>query len=123
MALWQIKDGQKNYGLFSNTFPLGLVSAVFNQNFDGVTAPALPAGWTTTGTGAQSPWFTTNIAADTAPNAAFSADANNMGVNELVSPPITLPSGPAQLSFRHSYAFETDMGIATNAFDGGVLEY
>ncbi len=35
----------------------------------------------------------------------MSTDATNIGTNALVSPPIALPSGQSQLSFRHNYAF------------------
>jgi hypothetical protein len=121
-AVLQLQDGAKNLGLISNTFTLGPLVTVLTQSFDTVTAPALPAGWTTVGGGAQLPWFTTNTLADTGPNAAFSADGNNIGTNELDSPPIVLPNGPAQLSFRHSYAFEANASVLTNGYDGGVLE-
>ena len=36
-------------------------------------------------------------------------------MNEVDSPAITLPAGPAQLTFRHNYNLET-------SYDGGVLE-
>jgi hypothetical protein len=121
-AVLQLQDGAKNLGLISNTFTLGPLVTVLAQNFDGVTPPALPVGWTTSTTGAQLAWFTTNTVADTAPNAAFSTDANNTGINELDSPSIVLPNGPSQLSFRHSYAFEANSTVGTNGFDGGVLE-
>ena len=45
----------------------------------------------------------------------FSTDAGNIGVNELDSPAIALPAGPAQLTFRHNYDLES-------TYDGGVLE-
>jgi hypothetical protein len=121
-ATLQLQDGAANLGTVSATFPLGPVVTVFTQNFDTVTAPALPAGWTTTASGVQLPWFTTNTLADTPPNAAFSTDAANIGINELVSPAFTLPAGPMQLSFRNNYSFEFDNTLPTNGYDGGVLE-
>ncbi len=121
-AVLQLQDGAANLGTVSATFPVGPLITVLTQNFDNVTAPALPAGWTTTASGVQLPWFTTNTLADTPPNAAFSTDGANVGVNELVSPAFTLPSGPAQLSFRNNYSFEYDTGLLTNGYDGGVLE-
>jgi len=96
------------------------MSTVFTQNFDSVTAPALPAGWTTSATGVQSNWITQASVRDTLPNAAFSPDANNVGLNELVSPPIALPAGPSHLTFRNNYDLEA--GAASTAYDGGVLE-
>ena len=84
-------------------------STVFSENFDGVTAPALPAGWATSASGAESTWVTSTSASDTAPNAAFSPDPASVGVNELDSPPIALPAGSAQLTFRQNYNLETDL--------------
>ncbi|MGD0263089.1 MAG: hypothetical protein ABSD29_25265, partial [Verrucomicrobiota bacterium] len=120
-AVLQLQDGVANYGTLTNSFILGQVT-VLTQNFDSVTAPVLPSGWTTSASGAQSAWVTTSVLADTPPNSAYSTDANNVGINALVSPPIFLPLGQAQLSFRHSYAFEIDTAHATNGYDGGVLE-
>jgi hypothetical protein len=121
-ANFQLQDGALNMGTAAVSLVLGPQITVLTQNFDTVTAPALPPGWTTTNSGAQPVWFTTNILADTPPNAAFSADVANIGINELDSPPITLPNGSAQLSFRNNYSFETDTSRPTNGFDGGVLE-
>jgi hypothetical protein len=66
-------------------------------------------------------WRTTNTLADTAPNAAFSPDINNVGINELISPQFTLPLAPMQLSFKHRYDLETSV-TNTIGYDGGVLE-
>jgi hypothetical protein len=102
-------------------YPLGSPVNVFSQNFDSVTAPALPPGWTTSATGAESGWITTNGTADTAPNAAFVADVPNVGLSYLVSPAITLAAGgQAQLSFMNNYNLET--GAGSDGYDGGVLE-
>jgi PKD repeat protein len=110
-----LQDGATDLGNVSFNLVLGVSTAIFSQNFDGVSAPALPSGWTTSTSGSQSAWVTSTSFSDTAPNAAFSTDASAVGVNELVSPPISVPSGGGQLSFRHRYAFES-------GFDGGVLE-
>jgi len=77
-------------------------------------------GRTTANSGAQSLWVTAGTTVDTAPNAAFSTDPAAVGVNELVSPVITMPAGPAQLLFRNNYNLES--GSGTTAYDGGVLE-
>ena len=118
----QLQDGASNLGTITVPFTLGQITAVFTESFDTVAAPALPSGWTTSATNAQSPWRTTSSLADTATNAAYSTDATNIGINELLSPPIALPPGQARLSFRHHYEFESDPDHATNGFDGGVLE-
>src|SRR5262249_39984249 len=103
-------------------YPVGAGTVVFTQNFDGVTAPALPAGWTTLASGVQTPWVTQTAVRDSAPNSAFSADPTSIGVNELDSPAISIPIGSAsaQLSFADNYDLET--GPGTDGYDGGVLE-
>ncbi len=124
-ATLQLQDGPSNYGTVSYNFTLGQLGGSTNvlaQNFDSVTKPALPSGWTTTATGAQSPWITTNLNADTSPNAAFSPDPGNVGVNELVSPTINIVSPAAQLRFRNNYQLEAYAFDNVTAFDGGVLE-
>ena len=88
---------------------------MFSESFDSVTAPALPAGWNSSASNAESAWVTSTASNDTAPNSVFSPDPGAPGVNELDSPVITLPAAPAQLSFRHNY------GLASG-LDGGVLE-
>jgi hypothetical protein len=118
----QLQDGALNLGTVSVVWQLGQLGPVFAQNFDTVTRPALPAGWTTSASGVQSPWITTNSLSDTASNSVYSTDAGNIGVNELNSPPIVLPLGQSTLSFRHRYSFESDTALATNAYDGGVLD-
>jgi hypothetical protein len=101
-------------------YSLGPSTQISSENFDGVTAPALPSGWSTSASGAQSSWVTQKNTYDTGPNAAFSTDAANVGVNELVSSPIALPAGTGQLSFRNNYDLET--GSGGDGYDGGVLE-
>lgn len=95
---------------------------VFSENFDGVVAPALPAGWTTSQTGATPPalFATTTTSPDTAPNLAFTNGVTSVATNSLISPSIILPAGQAnfQLSFRQTRNFE---GTAT-CFDGAILE-
>jgi hypothetical protein len=92
---------------------------LFFENFDGVTAPALPSGWTTSATGAESSWVTRTTANDTAPNAAYVPDPANVGTSELVSPSIALPAGQARLTFRNNYHLEAD---SSGYYDGGVLD-
>ena len=118
---FQLQNGVTSLGSLSQSLPLGQLITVTNlsENFDGVTAPALPAGWSTTATGAQANWTTSATTNDTAPNAAFTAGASAVGVNELVSPAISILSATAQLSFRHNYNLQN--GNSTGR-DGGVLE-
>jgi PKD repeat protein len=116
---FQLQDGSQNFGTVSFSLSMGQLVTLFSENFDGVSAPSLPAGWTTSATGAQSNWVSSSTASsDTSPNTAFSPDPNDVGLNELDSPVINLPATTAQLTFRHHYNLE----IGSEAFDGGVLE-
>jgi len=120
IATVQLQDGAVSYGTVSYSVVLGSITS-FSENFDGVIAPALPAGWTTVGSGGQTTWSTSTTSNSTAPNAAFSFDAGTAGVNELVSPVVAIPSSGAQLSFRNNYNLEALTGSSTT-YDGGVLE-
>ena len=91
------------------------------ENFDGVTAPALPAGWVATnpdpGDGVL--FVTSTTTPDTAPNAAFIPDQDGISDKVLDSRPITINSASAQISFRNNFDTEFSDGIF---WDGGVLE-
>ena len=122
----RLQDSGSNLGTTNLTFPLGAYTIMLTQNFDTVTAPALPAGWTTTSSGLLPNWRTTNTLSDTAPNAAFSPDISgtqgHVGLNELVSPQVALPLAPMQLTFKHRYDLESSPFTNTVGYDGGVLE-
>ncbi|MBK8809366.1 MAG: M36 family metallopeptidase [Acidobacteria bacterium] len=97
------------------SFVLGSPAGI-TQNFDGVTPPALPAGWTTTqdsGTGIT--WATTATGPNSAPNSAFANDPATVNMSSLVSPAVPITSTAAQLSFKNKYVTES-------TFDGMVLE-
>ena len=88
---------------------------VCGETFDGVTAPALPLGWTTAATGTESPWVTSTTTPDTAPNDAFAPDPSGVGNTELISPSFMVPAAGQSFRFRNNYNTE-------NGFDGMVLE-
>ena len=91
----------------------------FSQNFDGVTAPALPAGWVATNATGPAPlWVTSTTTPDTAPNDAFVDDPAVVSDKDLDTPGIPITSA-AQVTFRHSFNLERD---TSNFYDGGVLE-
>lgn len=103
------------------SFTLGFAPSALAQcteNFDGVTAPALPAGWTaTTAIGCVNslPWVTTTNLPSSAPNAAFANDPNCISDEHLDSPNFPISSAAAVLTFSNQFDMET-------GFDGGVLE-
>ncbi|MBP6004011.1 MAG: M36 family metallopeptidase [Pyrinomonadaceae bacterium] len=97
------------------SFALGTPSGVV-QNFDGVTAPALPAGWTTTqDSGTAITWTTTATGPSSAPNSAFANDPATVNMSSLESPVIPITSAAAQIKFKNKYVTES-------GFDGMVLE-
>ncbi len=122
-----MQDGAIDLGNFSISYTLGVLvdsPATFTENFDGVVAPALPAGWTTAKvppTG-NPPLWVTSTTNDTPPNSAFGAGSTTPGENSLTSPTIAVPTAPVggsnpgvRLTFRNSYNTEP-------SFDGAVLE-
>ena len=115
--VFELQDGARNLGKGSLDLTLGLAipAPVFSQNFDAVTPPDLPAGWTSWITGTGNAWATTAAQYDTMPCAAFAADPGAISDNLLCSPIIPVNSTNAQLTFRHSYDLES-------GYDGGVLE-
>lgn len=117
-----LQDGASALGTATVVWPLGKRVTVLAEDFDSVNVPGLPGGWTSTATGAQSTWTTVLSAGQSAPNATFSASANAVGVNELVSPTIHITSTTAQLAFSHNFDLEDSSLHPDVAYDGAVLE-
>ena len=121
---FQLQDGATNYGTATLNYVTGAVvnsAPAFTEIFDGVTAPALPVGWTTAQTTATL-WATTTAFSDTAPNSAGTDGQTTPGHNSLTSPTFAVPVAPVSgvnpgvlLSFRINYNTES-------GYDGGVLE-
>jgi hypothetical protein len=123
VATLQLQSGATNLGTVAFSFRLGASSAVFSENFDGVSAPNLPPGWTASLTGAGTRWATTAAQSDTPPNAVFAPDPNSTSENWLTSPSFFLPAGGAQLSFSHAYSTESccDAGWLQISIAGGAF--
>ena len=103
---------------FQRTIQVGQAIVTMTENFDGVTAPSLPAGWTATPVLSGTNFVTTTNNANSAPNAAFAANPTadaNAGGTDLTSPVTPITSQAAILSFQNRY--DTEPG-----WDGGVLE-
>lgn len=108
-------DGTNHYGPLAFPMTLGQPIVVFSQSFDAVTAPALPAGWSSTLLGTGSAWATSTAQRDSWPNAVYAANPAVTNDNRLTSPAMNISSPATQLTFRHRYLTE-------EGFDGGVLE-
>ena len=84
------------------------------QNFDGVTAPALPVGWTQTNSGANPGWVTDTASVVSQPNSVYARAPEFAGQAELITT-AKITSSAAQLSFKNFYNMES-------TWDGTVLE-
>jgi hypothetical protein len=118
---FQLNDGAEDLGTVSVSLRTGRVRIAFEENFDDLPLPDLPAGWTTGAVGGQQPWKTTENRFQTPPNAAFSPDPNQVGLNELVTPPIEITSTEAVIEFQNWYELETTF-LRNRLYDGSVLE-
>lgn len=88
-----------------------------SENFDGVTAPNLPNGWTTTtDSGTGNNWTTVTTQSSTSPNSAFASNRSSVSLSSIISPSYHIDSNSAKLKFRLNYNTET-------SYDGAVLEY
>ena len=114
-ASLQMQDGATNYGTLTYAFVTGTLAVALAEDFDGVVAPALPAGWTTSATGIGVPWVTSTTNPVSAPNEAFAPDPSNLGDTQLISPTFAVPTGGATLSFKNSFNTEP-------TFDGMAVE-
>ena len=114
---WTIADGATNYANATQMYTTGIRTISLTENFDGVTAPALPAGWVntqTSGTGIN--WTTTTTTPFSAPNAAFANDPATVNAAALSTPAVMITSTDSQLVFKNKY-------ITESTFDGCVLEF
>lgn len=101
---------------FTKTLIIGKPTITFQENFDAVTAPSFPAGWTANAVQSGINFVTSTNYADSAPNSAFALDPTTVGGGtDLISPPIQITSSAATVTFRHRY--DTEGG-----WDGGVVE-
>ena len=112
-----VSDGATTYPNVTKTYMTGANSVTLAQNFDGVTAPALPTGWSSVQTsGTAISWTTLTTTPSSAPNAAFANETATVNAAALVSPAVAISSASSQISFKNQYNLETN-------FDGTVLEY
>jgi len=101
---------------FTRTINVGVPVTTFTENFDGVTAPAFPAGWTAVAVSGGINFISTVTNPDTPANSAFALDPLTVGGGtDLTSPSMPITASAATISFRNRY--DTEGG-----WDGGVLE-
>ena len=86
------------------------------QNFDGVTAPALPAGFENVQlSGTAINWVTSTTGPSSAPNSAFANDPATLNDAALLTT-AKITSATASIAFKNKWTTES-------TFDGAVLEY
>jgi len=113
-------------GLVVLAWPLAAAAAdppgtVLVENFDDVTAPALPSRWAATiASNEGEAWRTDTARHHSAPNAAHVGDPQVVGDLRLDSVPFVVKTAAAQLRFLHAHDFRIDEAIFPD--DGGVLE-
>ena len=124
---FHLQDGASDLGNFSIPFTLGVLvnsPAAFTENFDGVTAPALPAGWTTAKappTGNPPLWVTSTTNRYAAQFSVRSGlhdsrrEQFDLAIIAIPAAPVGGSNPGVRLTFRNSY--NTEPG-----FDGAVLE-
>jgi hypothetical protein len=112
-STFQVQDGATSFN-FTRSYTVG-APASHSQNFNSVTAPALPTGWTSTQSGVGTGWTTVTTTPASAPNAAFAGNPNNIGESTLTSPTWNVTTSTARLDFKINY--DTESG-----YDGAVLE-
>lgn len=121
---WNLSDAGNPLGTVVKNLTVGGTATTTTaiENFDGVTAPALPSGWVNVNTGVGNPWVTTTTTPNSTPNAAFTDDPNKVSDKKLTTPVIAVPVAvETHLKFRQNYDLEASTSTTT-AWDGAVLE-
>ncbi len=99
----------------------------YSQNFDGVSVPALPNGWTASApnpnTGSSTPWQTVADGSNSSPNAVFAPDVDNVYLAQLESPAIPIAASAAKLKFKINYNTESGWDGTTLDFKIGAGAY
>lgn len=99
-----------------------VATVLLSQNFDGVAAPALPAGWTTaTLVGAANPWVTSTTFAASATNSVFCANIAATSHNELQSPAVPIPAGTEIVRVDLDETHNMEINVERQAWDGGLM--
>jgi hypothetical protein len=101
---------------FTRKIPVGIPQNTLVENFDGVSAPALPPGWTAASVSDGPNFVSSTLDPNSPPNSMYALEPSTVGGGtDLTSPSIAITASAATLSFRHKY--NTEPG-----WDGGVVE-
>lgn len=116
-----VTASSESFGEVSRPMQIGAAVVAFAENFDGVSAPALPDGWTTAASANHQLWRTSSERQQSGSNSVFSPAPHQMGVNELVSPSFRVNTPNAVIKFRNWYELETTF-LRNRLYDGAVME-
>jgi len=110
---WDVVVTNTNGRSATLTGGFSIVSALWNENFDGTVT-----GWSADADTGTTHWATTTAQSHSAPTSYFAPGPSTVNTDNLVSPEVAIPAeaGNLQLSFWHRYDLQ-------NAYDGGVLEF
>ncbi len=118
---FEIRDNGSFVGNVSISLQTGVRRFALQENFDGVTAPILPNGWSTSSSENHQLWRTSATRNQSAPNSLFSPAPHQQGLNEVISPAFAVASTHAEIEFRNWYELETTF-LRNRLYDGSVLE-
>ncbi len=122
---FRLQDGAEDHGNIAIALPTGTQRIAFRENFDRVGLGSLPQRWTRSATettpGGVRNWTVSARRSQTASKSVFSPDPNQVGINELVTPTVSIVSPSARLTFRNWYEFESTF-LRNRLYDGAVLE-
>jgi hypothetical protein len=97
-------------------------TVLLSESFDGVVAPALPAGWTSTLlAGTSNPWRTSTTFAASASNSVFCADIATTSHNELQSPALVIPAGTEVVRVELDETHNNEIDTERRAWDGALM--
>lgn len=106
------------------TFTLAIPVDSYLENFDSISVPSLPSGWSTTAPLAANRWKTVSDFFYSAPSSAFAPNPAVVSDSVLNAKEYLVNSVTSSYGIRLSFAhrFEMEQRSTTEAFDGGVVE-
>lgn len=117
----ELRDNGAFVGNVSIPLQTGVRRYALQENFDGLSAPALPSGWSTSSSENHQLWRTSSTRNQSTPNSLFSPAPFQQGINEVISPAFPVASIQAEIQFRNWYELETTF-LRNRLYDGSVLE-
>jgi hypothetical protein len=98
------------------------IQLLLSETFDGIAAPALPPGWTSTNlAGALNAWVTSAALSSSGPNSAFCADVAVTSLNELRSPLIPIPPTAELVRVQFTETHDIEVDFERRAWDGALM--